>query len=234
MWEALGNWLTKRFSSPLPILFFILGAFLIIVEAVEVQLPNGTFVRHDNQIGMWVFVLGIVLVIVAALFQIFDQANPSARKLRELGEIEAQRYSTLRELLNAYVILPGGLDFAAVVYNGTLYHDISAEQFANRLLHFRVQRNLEKQTQQYFALGKEIHEMVDVMNTHLADLQQGTLFRVVFDLEKGGVFYHHISDNCYVVGATINQAAMDDNSCDLEMRSLVRSVENHIITLENQ
>jgi hypothetical protein len=234
MWEALGNWLTKRFSSPLPILFFILGAILIIVEAVEVQLPNGTFVRHDPQIGVWILVLGVALVIVAALFQLFDKNDPSARKLRELGDIEAQKYSTLRELLNAYVILPGGLDFAAVVYNGTLYHDISAEQFAKRLLHFRVQRNLEKQTQQYFSLGNEIHEMVDVINDHLADLQQGTLFRVVFDLEKGGVFYHHISDNCYVVGATVNQAAMDDNSCDLEMRSLVRSVENHIITLENQ
>ena len=234
MWEALGNWLTKRFSSPIPILFFVLGAVLIILEAVEVELPNGTLVRHDNQIGVWVFGLGIMLVIVAALFQIFDKSGPSARKLRELSDIEARRFATLRELLNTYVILPGGLDFAAVIYNGTLYHDISAEQFAKRLLHFRVQRNLEKQTQQYFGLGKEIHEMVDVMNNHLADLQQGTLFRVVFDLEKGGVFYHHISDNCYVVGATINQAAMDDNSCDLEMRSLVRSVENHIITLENQ
>jgi len=234
MWEALGNWLTKRFSSPITILFFVLGAILIIIEAVEVKLPDGTQVMHDRQIGAWVLVLGVVLVIVAALFQLFDKSNPYARKMRELGDIEAKRYSTLRELLNAYVILPGGLDFAAVVYNGTLYHDISAEQFAKRLLHFRVQRNLEKQTQQYFALGKEIHEMVDIMNDHLADLQQGTLFRVVFDLEKGGVFYHHISDNCYVVGATINQAAMDDNSCDLEMRSLVRSVENHIITLENQ
>lgn len=234
MWEALGNWLTKRFSSPLPILFFILGAILIIIEAVEVQLPNGTFVRHDPQIGVWILVLGVALVIVAALFQLFDKNDPSARKLRELGDIEAKRYATLRELLNTYVILPGGLDFAAVVYNGTLYHDISAEQFAKRLLHFRVQRNLEKQTQQYFSLGNEIHELVDAMNTRLADLQQGTLFRVVFDLEKGGIFYHHISDNCYVVGATVNQAAMDDNSCDLEMRSLVRSVENHIITLENQ
>ena len=234
MWEALGNWLTKRFSSPLPVLFFILGAFLIIVEAVEVQLPDGTFVRHDPKIGIWILVLGVVLVVIAALFQVFDNADPSARKLRELSDIEAKKYSTLRELLNAYVILPGGLDFAAVIYNGTLYHDISAEQFAKRLLHFRVRRNLEKQTQHYFDLGKEIHEMVDVMNNHLADLQQGTLFRVVFDLEKGGVFYHHISDNCYVVGATINQAAMDDNSCDMEMRSLVRAVENHIITLENQ
>ena len=53
MWEALGNWLTKRFSSPLPILFFVLGAVLIIIEAVEVELPNGTFVRHDGQIGIW-------------------------------------------------------------------------------------------------------------------------------------------------------------------------------------
>jgi len=234
MWEALGHWLTKRFSSPIPILFFFLGAILIIVEAVEVQLPDGTFVRHDPKIGVWILVVGVVLVVVAALFQVFDNAGPSARKLRELSDIEVQKYSTLRELLNAYVILPGGLDFAAVVYNGTLYHDISAEQFAKRLLHFRVRRNLEKQTQQYFALGKEIHELVDQMNAHLADLQQGTLFRMVFDLEKGGIFYHHISDNCYVVGATINQAAMDDNSCDLEMRSLVRAVESHIITLENQ
>ena len=86
MWEALGNWLTKRFSSPIPILFFILGAILIIIEAVEIQLPNGTFVRHDSQIGIWVLVLGVVLVIVAALFQLFDQSDPSARKLRELDE----------------------------------------------------------------------------------------------------------------------------------------------------
>ena len=68
MWEALGNWLTKRFSSPIPILFFALGAVLIIIEAVEVELPNGTFVRHDSQIGIWVFALGVALVIVAALF----------------------------------------------------------------------------------------------------------------------------------------------------------------------
>ena len=66
MWEALGNWLTKRFSSPIPILFFILGAVLIIIEAVEVQLPNGTFVRHDSQIGVWVLILGVALGLFAA------------------------------------------------------------------------------------------------------------------------------------------------------------------------
>ena len=114
MWEALGNWLTKRFSSPIPILFFVLGAVLIILEAVEVELPNGTLVRHDNQIGVWVFGLGIMLVIVAALFQIFDKSGPSARKLRELSDIEARRFATLRELLNTYVILPGGLDFPRI------------------------------------------------------------------------------------------------------------------------
>ena len=75
---------------------------------------------------------------------------------------------------------------------------------------------------------------MDPINQRMTDLQQGTLFRVTLDVEKGGFFYHQISDNCYVIGATVNQEAMDNNSADLEIRSLVRAVERQVATLENQ
>ena len=234
MWEVIGNWLTKRFSSPLPVLFFILGAVLIIVEAIEVKLPDGTQVLRANEFGKFILILGIVLLIVAALFQVFDKNSYIERKARELDILEAKKYATLRDLLHAYVIQPDGLDFGACVYKDRVYHDISADQFAKRLIRFRVQRNLDMQTQYYLDFGKEINALIDPISTRMKDLQQGMLFRVILDVEKGGFFYHEISDNCYVIGATINQAAMDNNSADLEMRSLVRAVERQIAILENQ
>jgi hypothetical protein len=234
MWETIGNWLTRRFSSPLPVLFFLLGSLLIIVEAIEIKLPDGTQVMRANEFGKFILGLGILFLVVAALFQIFDKNSYLERKARELEILEAKKYVTLRELLHAYVRQPGGLDFGACVYRDNIYHDISSDQFAKRLVHFRVQRNLEKQTQYYLDFGKEINALVDPINQRMTDLQQGTLFRVILDVEKGGFFYHQISDGCYVIGATVNQEAMDDNSADLEMRSLVRAAEHHIALLENQ
>ncbi|MDD2921365.1 MAG: hypothetical protein PHQ36_03695 [Anaerolineales bacterium] len=178
--------------------------------------------------------LGVTFLIVAALFQVFDKNSFLERKARELDILEAKKYSTLRDLLHMYVSQPGGLDFGACVYNDKIYHDISADQFAKRLIQYRVQRNLDKQTQYYLEFGKEINALVDPINKRMTDLQQGSLFRVILDVEKGGFFYHQISDNCYVIGATVNQEAMDNNSADLEMRSLVRAVERQIAKLENQ
>ena len=234
MWEVIVNWLTKRFSSPLPVLFFLLGAILIIIEAIEVKLPDGTQVIRANEFGNIVLGLGVLSLIVASLFQVFDKNSFLERKARELDLLEVRKYATLRDLLHAYVSQPGGLDFGACVYKDKIYHDIAADQFAKRLVQFRVQRNLDMQTQYYLDFGKEINALIDPINKRMNDLQQGTLFRVILDVEKGGFFYHEISDNCYVIGATVNQAAMDNNSADLEMRSLVRAVEHQIAMLENQ
>ena len=234
MWETIGNWLTKRFSSPLPVLFFFLGAVLIVIEAIEVKLPDGTHILRANEFGTIILGLGITALIIAALFQIFDKNSLLERKARELDILEGQKYQTLRELLHAYVSQPGGLDFSACIYRDKVYHDISTEQFAKRLVHFHVQHNLEKQTQYYLEFGRELNSLIEPINTRMTYLQQGSLFRVILDVEKGGVFYHQISDTCYVIGATVNQEAMDNNSADLEMRSLVRAVELHIARLENQ
>lgn len=234
MWETITNWLTRRFSSPLPILFFFLGTLLILIEAIEIKFPDGTHVLRANEFSTWILGLGIALILAAALFQIFDKNSASAAYGRELGALEAKQYATLRELLHEYVALPGGLDFAACIYNGESHHDINSEQFAKRLVHFRIQHNLVKQTQYYLDLGKEMHSLVGQVNRRMENIHQGLLFRVVYDVEKGGIFYHQVSDNCYVVCATIDQSAMDDNSCDRQMRSMVRAVERHIATLENQ
>jgi len=234
MWEVIGNWLTKRFSSPLPVLFFLLGTVLIIVEAIEVRLPDGTQVLRANEFGKFILILGVVSLVIAALFQVFDKNSYLERKARELDILEAKKYGTLRELLHTYVSQPGGLDFGACVYRDNIYHDISSDQFAKRLVQYRVQRNLDNQTKYYLDFGKEINALIDPINQRMIDLQQGSLFRVTLDVEKGGFFYHEISDNCYVIGATVNQEAMDNNSADLEMRSLVRAVEKQIATLENQ
>jgi hypothetical protein len=234
MWEVIGNWLTRRFSSPLPVLFFLLGSILIIVEAIEVKLPDGTQILRADEFGKFILILGVVSLLVAALFQVFDKNSYLERKARELDILEAKKYATLSELLHTYVSQPGGLDFGACIYKEKIYHDISADQFAKRLIRFRVQRNLDKQTQYYLEFGKEINALVDPINQRMTDFQQGALFRVTLDVEKGGFFYHQISDNCYVIGATVNQEAMDNNSADLEMRSLVRAVERQVATLENQ
>ena len=134
MWEVIGNWLTRRFSSPLPVLFFLLGSILIIVEAIEVKLPDGTQILRANEFGKFILILGVVSLLVAALFQVFDKNSYLERKARVLDILEAKKYATLRELLHAYVSQPGGLDFGACVYRENIYHDISADQFAKRLI----------------------------------------------------------------------------------------------------
>lgn len=234
MWDAISNWLSKRFASPLPLLFFVLGFALIIVEAIEIKLPNGTHILRANQFSLFILGLGVVSLIVAILLQVFDKNGPLERRSRELEEMEIKEYTTMRDLLHKYVGGPGGLDFGACIYNGKVYYDICGEQFAKRLIQFRVKRNLDKQVQDYLAFGKEINRLIDPISKRMVDLEQGVLFRVILDVEKGGFFYHHITDTCYVISATIDQAAMDNNLADLEMRSLVRAVENHIATLENQ
>lgn len=234
MWETLGNWLAKRVSSPIPILFFVLGAALIVVEAVEIRLPDGTHVLRVNEFSAFVLGLGIALLVIAALFQIFDPSTPQEKKSVETEALENKRYTTLREILQAYVDLAGGLDFAACYYKNNLSHAISKDQVSHRLLHYRVHRDVTEQTEYYLNLTQEVHELTKNANERLKKLDQGILFRTVYDVEKGGLFYTQISESCYVVATTIEQKSMDDNTADLEMRSLVKTIELHIARLENQ
>ena len=234
MWEAIGNWMTKRFSSPIPILFFVLGAALIVVEAVEIRLPDGTNFLRVNQFGVFILGLGVALIIASALFQIFDRDTPQEKKNRETDLLEVLKYTTIREVLQAYVDLPGGLDFAACMYKDALYQTTSDEQLSRRLLHYRVRHGAEEQAHYFQDLTREVHQLAQSAGERLKTLDQGTLFRTVYDVEKGGMFYTLISDRCYVVSATLDQSSMDNNTADLEMRSLVKTVENHIARLENQ
>ncbi|MDX9990402.1 MAG: hypothetical protein RBS68_00005 [Anaerolineales bacterium] len=234
MWETIGNWVTKRFSSPIPVLFFLLGAALIVVEAVEIRLPDGTNLLRVNQFGVFMLGLGIALITASALFQIFDRPSPQEQKSRETDLLEIRKYATIREILQAYVNLSGGLDFAACLYKDILYQTTSDEQLSRRLLHYRVRRGAEEQSHYFESLTREVHQLAQIAGERMKTLDQGLLFRTVYDVEKGGMFYTLISDRCYVVSATLDQNSMDDNTADLEMRSLVKTVEQHIARLENQ
>lgn len=177
--------------------------------------------------------LGIALLVVAALFQIFDHGTPQENKTVETAALETRKYTTLREILQAYVDLPDGLDFAACFYKDTIAHAMGNQQVARRLIHHRVHHDASQQLEYYLNLCKEVHALVKDADTSLKKLDQGILFRVVYDVEKGGLFYTQVSDGCYVISATIDQASMDNNTADLEMRSLVRTIEQHIAQLES-
>ena len=174
------------------------------------------------------------MIFVATLFQIFDRSSPQEKKELETDALETKKYTTIREILQSYVDLKGGLDFAACKYNDTIYHATSKEQVSHRLLHYRVHRDLAEQTEFYLSLTKEVHDLVKDADSRLAKLDQGLLFRVVYDVEKGGLFYTQISEHCYVVSVTIEQSSMDDNTADLEMRSMVKTIEHYIARIENQ
>ena len=233
MWETIGSWLNQR-SSPIAVLFFILGAILIVIEAVEIRLPDGTQVLRVSELSVFILILGIILVIISGAFQIFDRPTAQEQKSVEAEALEARKYNTIREILHAYVELKGGLDFAACVYKDNLYYDISNEQFSHRLLHYRISRNQDEQTNYLLSLSKEVHTLAEAADARLRELEQGVLFRVLYDVEKGGLLYTRISNNCYVVGVTLNQDSMDDNTTDVEMRSLVKTIEKHVARLENQ
>jgi hypothetical protein len=233
MWETIGIWLNRR-SSPIAVLFFILGAILIVIEAVEIRLPDGTHVLRVSEFSIFVLALGIVLVVGSGLFQIFDKPTAQEKKNVETDVLEGKKFSTIREILHAYVSLEGGLDFAACMYKGALYHDIADGQLSQRLLHYRMHRNQKEQLEYFLSLSKEVSALAEAADSRLRALDQGILFRVAYDVEKGGLFYTHISNDCYVISATLDQASMDDNTADVEMRSLVKAIESHIARLENQ
>jgi hypothetical protein len=142
------------------------------------------------------------------------------------GLLQGLAERRLKKILREYVLRKGGLDFVACVYRGNVHHEVFEEQMRRRLSHLATRRSVQDQVERYLRLANDINVFVDSVNERLVELKQGDLFRVVLDVTQGGFFYYFIAEGSYVVGATTDQTAMDDNSADLEMRSMVSAIQD--------
>jgi hypothetical protein len=53
---------------------------------------------------------------------------------------------------------------------------------------------------------------------------QGENARAVFDIDMGGFFFTRIHPTRFLFAATLDQAVMNDDSCDRDVRALVRAI----------
>jgi hypothetical protein len=132
----------------------------------------------------------------------------------------------IRRIMRDHVMRKGGLDFATCIYRGKVHHEVFEEQLRRQLSHLATRRSVKEQVERYLRIADDIHIFVDSVNERLSELKQGDLFRVVLDVTQGGVMYYYLGEDSYIVGATTDQSAMDDNTADLEMRSMVAEIQD--------
>ena len=101
-----------------------------------------------------------------------------------------------------------------------------APDFQRRMEQFGLSKEKTRggQLKLYDTLSTSMHEMVDEVNDTFKELDQGVLFRVIYDVKKGGIFYYHIEDGTYLFIATLDQSSMDDGSAEAEVQSIKSTV----------
>jgi len=133
--------------------------------------------------------------------------------------------SGMMQILKKYT--SSNLDFVGCCHYGKL------EFATNRTLEARLESALlskaaHESIEMYCTIANKVHELIDNLNDHFEQLEQGILIRTIFDVEQGGFFYYHLRDGIYAFGVTVDQTAMDDDSADHEMRALVAELKRYM------
>jgi hypothetical protein len=82
----------------------------------------------------------------------------------------------------------------------------------------------EGQVAAWDAVALRLHAGLAALDGAFAATGQGENVRAVFDIDMGGLFLTRIHPSRFLFAATLNQAVMNDDSCDRDVRALVRAI----------
>jgi hypothetical protein len=80
----------------------------------------------------------------------------------------------------------------------------------------------EKAARGYKPFIRKLFRYIKTLNKNFRPLHQGSLKRVIFDVEHGGLFYHKVSETEYLFGVCLNQSEMA--KADQEMSEIVKQL----------
>lgn len=100
----------------------------------------------------------------------------------------------------------------------------SIEGFDKKLSANVISKTADEQIANYRNIARSLQNMLDTLNNEFKILEQKSLFKTIFDVEKGGIFYYHFDDEEFLFGATIIQTHMDTHHADGEMKKLFEDI----------
>lgn len=150
-----------------------------------------------------------------------------ARRVRE-------RYLALPELFAEVVGDSDGIDYAALFDLDSDGRPVKVLSATDPRLPWHLQRfalapaaddkAAALQVAAWDAVAVRMHEILQGLDTALASTGQGANARAVFDIDMGGLFFTRIHPTRFLFAATLDQAVMNDDSCDRDVRTLVRAI----------
>lgn len=82
----------------------------------------------------------------------------------------------------------------------------------------------ETQVAEWDRAALHLHAGLTGLDRAFAATGQGENVRAVFDVDMGGFFYTRVHAARFLFAATLDQAVMNDDSCDRDVRALVRAI----------
>jgi hypothetical protein len=84
---------------------------------------------------------------------------------------------------------------------------------------------LDEQVGLWEQLLPKVHKAMISLDYQLVKTGQGENVRVVLDVDMGGFLYNRIDSHTVLFGATLDQAQMNNGSCDKEMQQMVSEIQ---------
>ena len=108
---------------------------------------------------------------------------------------------------------------------------IIGKSYNQRYLEYLLKRfagpsdTLEEQIKRWDQLVPKLHKAMLSLDGQLVQTGQGENARVVFDVDMGGFFYNRINSHSVLFGATLDQAQVNNGSCDKEMQNMTAEIQ---------
>lgn len=212
----------------LAIISLIVTIILIILTGVEDINSNGFKYHETEEIKTTLRVaalLSLIISVVLFISEIKKYNSPKRKNKRIIDDLsDKTNFDGIPDVLLKYVTKTE-LDYLGYCKSHSII-DYPNPKMQLRMDEKGIDKHFTDQVAEYKDIASSMFEVIDTLNDKFKGLEQGVLVRIVFDVEEGGIFYYHISDNPkeYLFGATVDQEKMDDHSAD----SIMKDVRNKI------
>lgn len=154
--------------------------------------------------------------------------------LSALAHRAREAYLTLPEVFEEIVGWSDAIEYAAlfdVTDAGPVKVLCAAdESIARHLKRFALlpaagdEKATENQVAAWDAVAVRLHSGLIALDAAFAPAGQGENVRAIFDIDMGGFIFTRIHPTRFLFAATLDQSVMNDDSCDRDVRALVRAI----------